>query len=442
MFNELNHGEFVPQREQVLNFHRIRIGHGPYRSGDSSKESTAKSSQTSRSDNNVILPLQKQLRPEVEQTPKLPAKPLAASGANNGGVEKPAAHSTADIDKISGVSDWWSDALLDKFPFLPSQKARAIMHSRMPDLADKDITKDGCEYTLCKKGHSLSIARLIDQLRHDKFKTRESAANKLSQLPEAIFQMEEKLNELKGKQSGDDLEQQTALRHILSSLNARALLRLERDVLSDDRATRDRAYEMLCKKPGHLTSLVPKLREKQEQLEMAKTASESSFLNRLVPAFARMTGTSFDKGVAFQRAIDELVTRCDGVELDKLGRIRKVLGNEFNMEIRYDGNRIVGLRSEWMEQPSQIWSGSIPDAQPIRPLRRSLNVDVNGNACRVWSSDAIERIDSDITIDGRFVPSIQLDCDGTLEIYTTEGRQIFETGLAQGNPAALKYIIS
>lgn len=317
------------------------------------------------------------------------------------------------------------------------------MHSRLPDLANSEIKKVGTNDILCKKGHSLSIAKLIDQLRDDKFKVRESAAHKLSQLPEAIFQMEEKLIELKGKRIGDDLEQKTAIRHILSSHNARALLRLEKDVLNDDRVTRELAYEKLAKKTGQFTAMVPKLRERQEQIEMERIAYEqSSLLIKLVPAFARITDRSSDQYINIQRAIDELVNRCDGVELDRAGRIKKVSKNGFNMEVSYDGNRIVRLRSEWMEESREAKLGKvIPDAPQNGPIQRSLNVDVNGNALRVWSSGPGKCIDADIVLDGRFVPAIYFAKDGTLEIHSTSGRQTFETGFGQSNPAALKYIV-
>ncbi len=434
MLNESNAGEFVPQKEQVLNFHRILVGNGPFRAIDSQEHSTTASDQSApidRSDEGTD---------GEEQQSVAEDQASIGSGINESRSGDRQFEPPQDNDNNSAIIDWWSDSLLDNFPFLPSNTARSIMHSRLPDISAKEIRKAGGDYTLCKKGHSLSIAKLIDQLRDEKFKTRESAANKLYQLPEAIFQMGEKLNELKGKQFKEDLEQQSALRHILACHNAKALLRLERDVLSDNPKDRERAYEKLEKKPGQLTSMVPKLREQQEQLELTKAASEQiSFLNKLVPAFARVADKTFDQRINIERAINEIVTRCGGVELDKFGKIRSVVGAGFAMEIKYDGNRIASLRSEWIDGNSKF-DKRLPDAPPLQLIRRSLNLDAFGKTCRVRSSEANERIDSEHILDGRVVPSIQLDRDGNLEIHSTDGMKTFETGLARGNRTALKYI--
>ncbi len=346
------------------------------------------------------------------------------------------------------ISDKPRDPLLASLPFLPTREERARMQASMRDCSIIDVPVPGTERILCKKGHSLTIANLIEQLRSDRYADREKASTLLKELPQAIQQVFDKLRELPKSPVQDDLEQKRRLEDVLAHHNKKGLEKLETQVFCDDKATRERAYkELESKKTGHITTtLVPALREELEVLEARKSAIEgSSFVRRLIPNSLSPDETA-DRRTKLSRALDEMILR-DGIELDRLGRIRQAFGtNGFVMSIKYDGMQIKEMCSRWVDEvdllnPERNNRADIPLPMRQMILSNQLVITVDGNLCSVNRNQNGSREEGTQLLDFGFTSRpVYLDTNGDLVIQTQAGQVKFRTGLAEANRSALKHI--
>ncbi len=162
-----------------------------------------------------------------------------------------------------------------------------------------------------------SIQKWINELEDDRYSVREQAQKKLTECPNAIGPIMDRIKELKGKPGF--LEQKTYLPIILQDQNTAKLERLKTDLLSEDKNERTAAYKTILRAQGYdfiAERLVPEMREALNAEKDPKRRTD------------------------LQRTLDYMNECSDGCELDRNCRVSRVFHPGTSKEafrINYEG---------------------------------------------------------------------------------------------------------